>query len=91
MSLEANLRGVHPILAFRIRRLLSEPSLSRYSIYPAVRDRAKQEALYAKYKAGKETSLRTQIARCVPPSVPLRLDAEGVVAHGARRWVRPRR
>lgn len=53
MSIEANLRGVHPILAFRIRRLLSEPSLSRYSIYPAVRDRAKQEALYAKYKAGR--------------------------------------
>ena len=53
MSLEANLRGVHPVLAFRIRRLLAEPSLSKYGTYPAVRDRAKQQAFYAKYKAGK--------------------------------------
>ena len=53
MSLEANLRGVHPILAHRIRLLLAEPKLSKYSIYPAVRDRAKQERFFAAYKAGK--------------------------------------
>jgi len=53
MSLEANLKGVHPVLAFRIRRLLAEPSLSKYGTYPAVRDRAKQQSFYAKYKAGK--------------------------------------
>ena len=53
MSLEANLRGVHPILAHRIRLLLAEPKLRNYGTYPAVRDRAKQAAFYARYKAGK--------------------------------------
>ena len=53
MSLEANLRGVHPILAHRIRLLLALPELSKYGTYPAVRDRAKQAAFYARYKAGK--------------------------------------
>jgi len=53
MGLDADLRGVHPILDFRIRGLLSEPSLRRYGTYPAVRQRAKQEALYARYKAGR--------------------------------------
>lgn len=53
MSLDVNLRGVHPILEFRVRGLLSEPALSRYGTYPAVRQRAKQEALYARYKAGR--------------------------------------
>ena len=53
MSLEANLRGVHPILAHRIRLLLALPELSKYGTYPAVRDRAKQERFFAAYKAGK--------------------------------------
>lgn len=53
MSLDSNLRGVHPVLAYRVKRLLAEPSLSRYGTYPAVRDRAKQEALFAKWKAGR--------------------------------------
>lgn len=53
MTLDSNLRGVHPVLAYRVEQLLAEPSLSRYSIYPAVRTRAKQEALYAKWKAGR--------------------------------------
>ena len=53
MSLDSNLRGIHPTLDLRIRGLLSEPSLRRYGTYPAVRARAKQEALYAKYKAGR--------------------------------------
>ncbi len=53
MSLDSDLRGVHPTLDLRIRGLLSEPSLRRYGTYPAVRSRAKQEALYAKYKAGR--------------------------------------
>ena len=53
MSLDANLRGVHPILEFRIRGLLSEPALKRYGTYPAVRRYSKQKALYDKYKAGR--------------------------------------
>jgi len=53
MSLDSNLRGVHPVLAHRIRLLLAEPKLSKYGTYPAVRDRAKQERLYAAYKAGR--------------------------------------
>ena len=53
MSLDSNLRGVHPVLAHRVRLLLAEPKLSKYGTYPAVRDRAKQERLYAAYKAGR--------------------------------------
>lgn len=53
MSLDANLRGVHPVLAYRIRLLLAEPKLSKYGTYTAVRSRAKQESLYAAYKAGR--------------------------------------
>lgn len=70
MSLEANLRGVHPVLAFRVRRLLSEPSLSRYSIYPAVRDRAKQEALYARYKKGGTLAANPNRTLRTGPSFP---------------------
>lgn len=53
MSLDANLRGVHPILEFRIRGLLSEPALRRYGTYPAVRTYAKQKALRDRFLAGK--------------------------------------
>lgn len=53
MSLDNNLRGVHPTLDLRIRGLLSEPSLKRYGTYPAVRLYSKQKALYDKYKAGR--------------------------------------
>jgi len=53
MSLDANLAGVHPILEFRIRGLLSEPALKRYGTYPAVRLYSKQKALYDRYKAGR--------------------------------------
>ena len=52
MSLDANLRGVHPILEFRIRGLLSEPALKRYGTYPAVRTYAKQKALRDRYLRG---------------------------------------
>lgn len=52
MSLDANLRGVHPILELRVRGLLSEPALRRYGTYPAVREYAKQKALYDKYRKG---------------------------------------
>ena len=52
MSLDDNLRGVHPTLEFRVRGLLSEPALKRYGTYPAVRLYSKQKALYDKYKAG---------------------------------------
>ena len=53
MSLDHNLRGVHPTLEFRVRGLLSEPALKRYGTYPAVRLYSKQKALYDKYKAGR--------------------------------------
>ena len=53
MSLDANLAGVHPILEFRIRGLLSEPALKRYGTYPAVRTYAKQKALRDRFLAGK--------------------------------------
>jgi len=53
MSLDDNLRGVHPTLEFRVRGLLSEPALKRYGTYPAVRLYSKQKALYDKYKAGR--------------------------------------
>lgn len=52
MSLDYNLRGVHPTLEFRVRGLLSEPALKRYGTYPAVRLYSKQKTLYDKYKAG---------------------------------------
>ena len=52
MSLDANLAGVHPILEFRIRGLLSEPALRRYGTYPAVRTYAKQKALRDRYLRG---------------------------------------
>ena len=52
-SIDANLAGVHPILDFRIRGLLSEPALRRYGTYPAVREYAKQKALHDRYKAGR--------------------------------------
>lgn len=51
MSLDTNLYGVHPILEFRIRGLLSEPALKRYGAYRAVRTKAKQQSLYARYMA----------------------------------------
>ena len=53
MSLDSNLRGVHPVLGHRIRPLPALPELSKYGTYPAVRDRAKQERFYAAYKAGR--------------------------------------
>ena len=53
MGLDANLAGVHPILAHRIRGLLSEPALKRYGTYPAVREYSKQKALYDRYRAGR--------------------------------------
>lgn len=53
MTLDDNLRGVHPILEFRIKGLLSEPALKRYGTYPAVRLYSKQRHLYDGYKAGK--------------------------------------
>lgn len=53
MSLDANLKGVHPVLEYRIRGLLSEPKLNRYGTYPAVRQYSKQKALYDAWKAGR--------------------------------------
>ena len=53
MGLDADLAGVHPILEFRIRGLLSEPKLKRYGTYPAVREYSKQKALYDRYKSGR--------------------------------------
>lgn len=52
MSLDDNLRGIHPTLDSRIRGLLSEPSLKRYGTYPAVRLYSKQKSMYDRYKAG---------------------------------------
>lgn len=52
MSLDANLAGVHPVLAHRVRLLLALPELKGYGTYPAVRSRAKQAALFARWKAG---------------------------------------
>tara|TARA_R110002020_G_scaffold474377_1_gene705530 strand:- start:3951 stop:4598 length:648 start_codon:yes stop_codon:yes gene_type:complete len=52
MGIDANLAGVHPILDFRIRGLLSEPKLKRYGTYPAVREYSKQKSMYDRYKAG---------------------------------------
>lgn len=52
MSLDSNLRGVHPVLELRVRGLLSEPALRRYGTYPAVREYEKQKALYDKYRRG---------------------------------------
>lgn len=52
-TIDNNLRGVHPILEMRIRGLLSEPALSRFSIYPAVRTYSKQKYLFDGWKSGK--------------------------------------
>jgi hypothetical protein len=53
MGLDANLAGVHPILEFRIRGLLSEPKLKRYGTYRAVREYSKQRALRDAHLAGR--------------------------------------
>jgi hypothetical protein len=53
MTLDDNLRGVHPTLELRIRGLLSEPGLEAYGTYPAVRTYSKQKYLFDGWKSGK--------------------------------------